>query len=284
MARTGDVFATYDQLYTSWAIEDFVGSLPGGQDDLRTATRRFADSLYRAAAEPGARYFIDKTPKYHFVANEILELFPDARVILLWRNPLAVVASLMSTWGGDGGNWNLQHFRIDLFEGIEHLVELARTHADRLCAVRYEDLVAKPAETAEQLFEYLDLDFDPTVLTRFSELRLDGRVQDPNVASSEFSQVRSDRVEQWRTLLSNPLRKRWCRRYLDWIGTERLTVMGYDLDELQRELSSIPTSTKFLASDLYRIPYDTMYRAFELRLVKSKIDDRRQGRRMYAHK
>jgi hypothetical protein len=284
LARTGDVFATYDQMYTSWAIEDFVSSLPGGEDDLHTATRRFADSLYRSAAEEGSKYFIDKTPKYHFVANDIIELFPTARVILLWRNPLAVVASLMSTWGGEGGKWNLQHFRIDLFEGVEHLVQVAQAHTDRVCTVRYEDLVAEPTTTAEKMFKYLDLEFDPTVLTRFSELRLEGRVQDPNVASREFSQVRSDRVEQWRSVLSNPLRKRWCRRYLDWIGAERLAVMGYDLGELQRELASIPTSMRFLVSDLYRRPYDAAYRAFELRLVKAKIDERRRGRQMYAHK
>jgi hypothetical protein len=33
--------------------------------------------------------------------------------------------------------------------------------------------------------------------------------------------------------MAGPLRQAWCRRYLRWLGAERLALMGYDHDEGQ---------------------------------------------------
>ena len=48
--------------------------------------------------------------------NDLVRIFPDAPAIVLWRNPLAIIGSILATWGGAGGRWNLQHFRLDLYE------------------------------------------------------------------------------------------------------------------------------------------------------------------------
>jgi hypothetical protein len=51
----------------------------------------FGIDLYtRAAGE--ARYFLDKTPRYHYVVDDLFRVFPEAKTIFLWRNPLAIVA------------------------------------------------------------------------------------------------------------------------------------------------------------------------------------------------
>ena len=39
-------------------------------------------------------------------------MFPDAKVIFLWRNPLAVVASIVETW--TKGKWNVDRWQGDL--------------------------------------------------------------------------------------------------------------------------------------------------------------------------
>ena len=72
--------------------------LPDGEDDYWSALRGFALELYAKAAEPDATHFLDKTPRYHYIAPELFRLFPDAKVVFLWRNPLAVVASIVETW------------------------------------------------------------------------------------------------------------------------------------------------------------------------------------------
>ena len=282
--RSTDTLATFDQRYTSWAVQDFIASLPDGYQTYRREVACFALGLYRAAADDGVRYHLDKTPKYHLIAEELVDLFPESPVIVLWRNPLSVIASIITTWGAGAGRWNLGDFRVDLYEGIVNLVHLVERRSDRVIQVRYEDLVAEPIATLTALFAALGLEFDPGVLERFADLQLEGRVQDPNVTSSGFETLRSDRTEQWKTVLANPFRRRWARRYLRWLGSDRLAVMGYDLDLLVDAIDELPTSAEFLASDLIDMPADPIRRLVEFPLLAMKLRDFRAGRPLLAHK
>lgn len=283
MTSAHDVTATYDQRFTAWAIEDFFAS--ADEDTFDAMVRAAAEVAYSRASAKGAHYFLDKTPKYHLIVSDLLRIFPESPAIVLWRNPLAVIASLLSTWGGGGGRWNLQHFRLDLFVGLPRLIDAVATHPDRFHIIRYEDLVVDPHESAAALFESLGLRADEATIGDFRSVELRGRVQDPNVTKEGFAAVRSDRVELWMSILSNPVRNAWCRRYLRWLGRERLAVMGYDLDDLIADLASIPPSVRFLASDLVLLPYDTAYRLLELRMVRVKLRELSAGRRpVLAHK
>lgn len=280
-----EVVATYDHHFTSWAVSDFFDVL--GDDGFRDTVRRWASDAYeRAAVATGsgeARYFLDKTPKYHQIADEIVATFDQAPVIVLWRNPLAVVASMMTTWRG--GRWNLEHFRLDLYDGLPRLVDVVRRHGDDIITVRYEDLVADPEREGRRLFDRLGLGFEERTLDDFASVELVGRVQDPNVATEGFRAVRTDRVDSWTQVLSNPLRRRWCRRYLDWLGDDRLAVMGYDREVLLGDLEAVPASTQHLASDLVRLPFDFVFRWMEIGVFAKKL--RRGGARrgpVLAHK
>lgn len=280
-----EVAATFDQRFTAMAVQDFFDSTPAPQAAFDEMVRAAAMSAYRNATPDGARYFLDKTPKYHMISDDLLRIFPESPAIVLWRNPLSMIASLMSTWGGGGGRWNLHHFRLDLFHALPRMIETVRTSTDRVHQIRYEQLVADPATTMDGVFTALGLDTSESDIERFGEVELVGRIQDPNVSREEFASVRTDRTERWSIVLSNPIRKRWCRRYLRWLGRDGLAVMGYDLDELLDQLEAIPTSRAFLASDLVLVPYDTVYRVGEVGLMTRKIRDLLAGRRpLLAHK
>jgi hypothetical protein len=239
--------------------------------------RAAARSGYARAAGGGQRYFLDKTPKYHIVVRDISRIFPDSPAVILWRNPLSVIASLMSTWGGGGGRWNIHHFRLDLYRGLPELIEATLEHPERFHTVHYERLVTQPDGVSDDLFAYLDLRPTEAGVDRFADVTLDGRVQDPNVGSEGFRTVRSDRIATWESVLSNPMRKAWCRRYLRWLGAERLAVMGYDLDVLLEDLDGVPTSRRFVASDVLLMPYDVAYRTLELSMMGRKMSAIRNG-------
>ena len=267
------------------AVEDYLDSTPSGRATFDDLVRGAAERAYANADSDGAEYFLDKTPKYHMVARDILRIFDDSPAIVLWRNPLAVIASLMSTWGGGGGRWNLQHFRLDLFYALPELIDVAEANADRLHVLRYEDLVGDPTTTLGKVFEHLGLQADDADVEAFGSVKLVGRVQDPNVGREGFTSVRSDRTEQWMEYLGNPIRKAWCRRYLRWLGADRMAAMGYDLDETLEALQAAPTTTRYLLSDLVLVPYDTVYRVFEIGVFKKKMKALLAGRRpLLAHK
>ena len=122
--RDGHVFTSYRQRYLAQAFSEFLERLPGGIEAHRAAVRRFADTLYSKACAAGQTHFLDKTPRYHMIADELLRSFPEGRWILLWRNPLAVASSCVETWAH--GRWYMHHWRVDLYHGVSNLVELQR--------------------------------------------------------------------------------------------------------------------------------------------------------------
>jgi hypothetical protein len=247
--RRNGVVAEYTHSLAVDAIEDFCHALPGGVEDYRDELRRFVGRLYAKAADgTNARYFLDKTPPYFFVIDDVLALFPEARAIFLWRNPLGVLASLIDF---DGGAWDPARYRENLFDGIVRLVEARTRHGDRLCAVRYEDLVAGGDTHWRRIADYLDLEFDPTALTSFSQVRLEGRMGDP-YGVRQYASLSTEPLGKWRRRLNNPLRKAWAGRWLRWLGRDRLAVMGYDLDALLTELHEVPNDTAELAGDAGR--------------------------------
>ena len=249
--RGAGVYAEYGYGPSSRAIDAFADGLPGGSEAYDRELRAFVLHLYRLAAD-GAPYFLDKTPRYHLVADELVTLFPEAKVVVLWRNPLAVVASIVETWAG--GRWTFGRWDVDLHEGLDSLVRAAERHAGQVHAVRFEDLVRDPGSSWPGLMGYLGLSFDPAVLTSFAETSLESRMGDPT-GSRVYRELSSEPVEKWRRTFCNPLRKEWGRRYLRWIGEQRLAAMGYDLTTLLDELAETPSYVRKLGSDTWRSAY-----------------------------
>jgi hypothetical protein len=252
------VYAEYGYGPSTRAIREFAETLPGGDDAYRAEVRAFLLRVY-ALAGGSATYFLDKTPRYTLAASDLLDLFPDAKAIVLWRNPLAVVSSIIETWAG--GRWTFGRWNVDLHEGLARLIAAAEENAARVHAVRFEDLVGRPDASWPALFAYLELPYDPSVLSAFADTRLDARMGDPS-GSRDYTELSTEPLSKWMRTFGNAYRKAWARRYLDWIGRDRLGAMGYDLDELRQQLASIPNRPTGLLSDSWRGAYG---RAMQLR-------------------
>jgi hypothetical protein len=231
------------------AVEDFTKALPGGQDEYLEATRDLALRLYERSSAPGSRFFLDKTPHYYLVVDLILRAFPDARFVFLWRNPLSILSSLVETFGD--GRWRMARYRLQLFHGLHDLVRSYDAHRDRVHAVRFEDLLAGE-DAWRDMMAYIGVDFAPDALTRFSEVKLGGRMQDPT-GTKRYKTLSSEPVDKWRATIGNPVRIAWCRRYLHWLGPERLATMGYDLDELLAQLDAIEVSPDGMWQDVVEL-------------------------------
>ena len=279
--RGRGAYAEYSHRVLVRAVEDFCKVLPHGRDDYVAEIRELALRLYCKASPDGTRYFLDKTPRYHLVSDEIIAAFPDGRYLLLWRNPLAVVASLIETWAG--GKWNLYRFKVDLFDGIENLIQTYERHEEKLHAVRYEALITQPEETWGNVFRYLGLPFDSSVLALFGNVELTGRWGD-HTGTERYAAVSSEPLERWKRVLNNPVRKAWCRRYLRWIGRERLAVMGYDLDVLIAELDALPTSYRRIASDVGRGYWGILRDLSEPHILGQKLSKLPEWNRIHVHK
>jgi hypothetical protein len=279
--RERGIYAEYNHGALVLAVEDFCEVLPGGREDYIAEIRELALRLYGKASPAGTRYFLDKTPRYHLVSDDVITAFPDGKHLLLWRNPLAVVASIMETWAD--GRWNLYRFKVDLFDGIENLIRTYEHHEEKVHAVHYEALVTKPEEAWREVFRYLDLPFDSSILGQFGDVELAGRQGDHN-GTEEYTRVSSEPLEKWRRTLNNPVRKAWCRRYLRWIGRDRLAVMGYDLDGLLADLDSLPTSYRRVGSDVGRGCWGLIRDLSEPKIIAQKLSKLPEWNRIHVHR
>jgi hypothetical protein len=227
------------------ALRDFSRTLPDGVGSYERSVGDAARSIYEEAAG-GARFYLDKTPPYFLVIDEIVRTLPEARIVVLWRNPLAVLSSVVETFCG--GRWRPQDYPTSLFGGLTRLVDGALRHGERIHTVGYEDLIDGSEGEWRRLAEFIGLEFDPTALARFPQVELDGAMGDP-VGTRAYSRLEQGPTEKWRETISNPVRRLWAQRYLDWIGDERLATMGYDRGQLLAELAATEMGLSHIAAD-----------------------------------
>jgi hypothetical protein len=246
--RERGVHAEYEHETTSRGIRGFAASyLPSGEEAYRRGVHDLAVRLYTEAA-PGKAYFLDKTPRYHHVVGELFSVFPEARFVFLWRHPVAVAASLMETFAA--GRWNLDTYSADLFRGVESLVGAYVEHERESIAVRYEDLVADPEQEVRRVLRYLGVPDRESGVDRFGELELKNPEYWDPTGTRKYDRVTTESLDRWKQTMRNPLRQAWARRYVRWIGRERLAVMGYDLDEVLAEIDALPFGLDRLSSDV----------------------------------
>ena len=265
--RKDSVYAEYGHKLVTTGIEDLCRELPRGENDYHEAIHDFAMSLYGKASQRSVKYFLDKTPRYSLIVDDIIRIFPEGKFIVLVRNPLAIISSILETF--KGGRWCLYAYNADLFIGLSKLISACKEYADRIHLVRYEDLITEAETVWQPLFEYMGLSFDKELFVKFNSIELKG-LGDP-VGAKQYKFISEEPLLKWKRSLSNPLRKAWCRRYLCWVGKERLKIIGYDLDNLLSELDSIPSTMHMFCSDFVRIPYGVVSRVMEPELVMHKV-------------
>ncbi len=278
--RSEGIYTNYDQNAVVEAIKDFYTAIDGGRPAFLEEIREFTLKLYNRRSQKGATYFLDKTPRYHLIVNEILEVFPDAKFIFLWRNPLSIIASMLDTW--HRGHWYLYFFKVDLFYGFAKLIEAYTEHQDKVLSVNYEDLLQAPEQTANKICDYLELPFQMNMIEDFQSVDLQGDMGDPTGTKS-YKAISDKPLSKWKGSLRNPIRKSWCRSYLRWAGEERLATIGYDQAELLKELKATPPSLKRLGGDIARISYGFIYQFIELRLIQDKLKKLPQFKQIHPH-
>jgi hypothetical protein len=249
--RERGIGTEYSHRLANAALKDFIRELPNGRRDYLAAIGVAMNELYqKATKDASASYFLDKTPRYALIADEIVEMFPHGKFIVLWRNPLAIIASMIET-GGDG-KWIVSQYKVDLFEGLANLIISSQTHSAKILTIRYERFLQYPEQELSRIAEYLEVNLDADLLKRFHQVKFSGAMGDQTGAKN-YKKVDVAPLEKWKATINNPLRKMWCRRYLRWLGEERMKIMGYDLHEIYRDLDSVAMSPRHLMTDCFKM-------------------------------
>lgn len=127
------------------------------QSDLRGLLTELFDHIcftYRKEV------FIEQTPWYGQKLDILKKLFPDMKVIHIFRDGRDVAMSFSRTpWRPDDVNWNLLKWEKD----INTIHEYGVRHPENFIEIRYEDLVLDPDAELSRALALFGLEFEPTM-------------------------------------------------------------------------------------------------------------------------
>ena len=236
--RDDGVAADYDQELARSALREFLQQLPEGEAAYWDSARLMLSHLYeRSLAGSGKTFFLDKTPRYYFVIPELRRVFPDARFVFLFRNPLAVLASILQTWVKNEDAGRLRAHWHDLVVAPQRLLDGVRSFTPDEIVVRYEELVSAPETVIRSLCERLEVPFFPEMIEYgAAPSRTQWLFGDQGTVYEKSSPVRG-RVDRWREVLkTSPIWQSWAGAYLADLGPALVAELGYDFESLGKDL------------------------------------------------
>ncbi len=233
--RDDNVTAAYDAGLYVKALHDFIDHIPGKHDRYNEKIAATYGDLYRLILETGNKqFFLDKTPRYYHIIDELTGFFPAAKIILLWRNPAAVLASIVKSWTNN--DWSkLAEFKHDLMIAPKRMLQAKRTHK-KIYSLKYEDLVKDPAGQTKQLCRYLGISFDDGMLHYQNTLQERWRYGDQG-SVYQHDRPESGFADKWITELHHPQMWRAINEYIEYLGKDDLQEMGYDFGVIKEILN-----------------------------------------------
>lgn len=168
----------------------------------------------------GVVYFGDKTPEHTGHLQRMREVFPDAKLIFVYRDGRDVALSLSK----------MPWISCDVYVGyiiwLYYYRVLRRSRQETSMDtyyVRYEDLVCNPAAELEKLLHFLGLSYEPHVAEGYGNHEGIPQREYPWKARA-LEKISIDRVGVWRRELSSKQVER-----LERLGRHALTDLGYEL-------------------------------------------------------
>lgn len=264
-------YSKYGSNLSKVAINEFLNQVME-DEEYDEMLSDFARKIYEKAAD-GRPIYLDKTPRYCLIVHDLYRLFPEAKFIVLGRNPISVCSSIARTWSGN--KWKFFNYKVDLYASLNSMVNFLSTHSrsSRVLYIKYEDLVSERSSQSVilKLQKFVGLKDPLCHKTSLSDLLVRGSMGDPT-AETKYKEISSKSVSGFGAFLCNPIRRFWALGYIKWIGNGRLNTLGYNYSQLEREIRN-SKGYQLMGSDLIRIIWGVIYTYLEPAILKDKINN-----------
>jgi len=160
--------------YLTWAFpnhppqdQEYLDLRDVSPEDLASWKASFDWFLRALQVKNPDKRIVLKSPTHSYRVPVLLDMFPNARFVYLVRDPYVVFPSMMKTWKRlhqYHGAQAPKHVGLEeyVFQNFEHLHRVFEEDREliapeRLCVLRYEDLVQAPVEQMNRIYDNLDL-------------------------------------------------------------------------------------------------------------------------------
>lgn len=206
----GDLSDT-NNLQTLWrdysgtkSFDDFAFDNPAQVEKHVMQVVRDYPNFLQALLELYANYhhkpiWGEKTPEHLLYVPQILQWYPNAKIVHVIRDPRAVCASLAKVpWASNDvvSNARVWNRYLAFAEGLETPRQTAS-----LLDIRYEDLIFNPEGILRQICAFIGIDFEPTMLSFYKESDKFVEKNEP-WKNNVLSPMSADNIDKWKTQLS----------------------------------------------------------------------------------
>ena len=224
------MYAEYDCVLEKIALDSFIADQPNGRQTYIDELKNMYLKLYSNYIDDSeAEYFLDKTPRYYLILDELVKIYPNAKYILLIRNPLAVLGSIINSWTKE--NWfNLASNKYDLTTALEVNLDVLNGKYGNVHVMRYEKIISDCKSEIRRAFEYLGLTFDEGALNYSNESDEKWIFGDQETVYNNAGIVSGNDCK-WHDGLDDPQYWRVMYDYLNYIGEDVYQRLGYDYNQ-----------------------------------------------------
>ena len=216
-----------------------LNALGVSQEALLVELGRVASRILETyATQKGKRRWVDKTPNYYTILEQIDAMFEhNAQYVFLTRHPFDSIVSLEEFFGSPSESHSdpeiarvAQRYGYGRLAWAKYWVEVnerilyaKEALGSRALLLRYEDLVRKPTDIVSRVLDFLEESQDPKVVLNAFQVSHDDGFQDSKIKMS--SGLHRDSVYRaWNVLKAR-------ERSMVWNFVEDLaTSLGYTAD------------------------------------------------------
>ncbi len=211
------------------------------ESDYKEQIKKLAISIYNSVS--GDKYFLDKTPRYFHICDELHNLFPEAKFIYLVRNPLSVFTSILS-YNFNGNTRSLLKTRdryFDLYLAPQALLkQFKKKNKNNSFFIKYEDIICNAPSEIKNILAFLGLGDE-----EITEYSIEGDFKTTVFIDTKSVRRHNKPVDHylnaWKKNLHYHHQKRAARHYIQALDNHYFEAFGYNKEKILDEVQSHKT-------------------------------------------
>jgi len=233
--KNSGIDTVYNSNLALSALRDFLKHNGVDEEFYKEQIASFLMNLYNLAIKhQNKKIFLDKTPRYYHIINEIMDIFPEAKFIIILRNPLAILSSILKTWVGDD-LLKIGNFRDDLIKAPQILLDCVSLHPDRCYRVKYEDIIMKPEDVLKDVCQFLGITYTSEMVDYGDRINREWNFGD-KVGIHKAKRPTTESLKSWENGFTTPQERYLAISYLKELGPALIKDMGYDYYDMESSI------------------------------------------------
>ena len=213
----------------------------------------------------------DKNPEYTLFQKDMLQIFPNSKIIHMVRDPRDNIPSYQKV-SFDLNNPGALAYRWNYYN--KAFLDAKKSYPNNILLIKYEDLLQQPEQTLKSICDFIDVPFNDSILKSHSKegksvFSWNEKIQSPIDASNAF---------KWETLENNNTQNHYiskiCNKLINYFSYKNYKhnnpplKFNFYLGVLQGIFIS------FLERCFYILPYKLKMRILHIYRVKAKVIDK----------